>query len=235
MEARGEGAEVLLAETNQAIGDLGLTPDLALKKADYVKEARTADEHIEFLDAAVTRLGVSDGRLVHRLARALTWRGELEDIERIRHLQLLSRMLTPDSCEVLQTDIWARYALAEHMAQRPSPAARHGVSHAISTYLAADCHLRYEMGRHEPSQIDPGQIKSNQLEMLTEMLGVGVVAEATNGHAGESTLIRHVAESNDLRAQHDQVRSLCRAAVPAGVGLRGDCEKRLGDELFLAR
>jgi hypothetical protein len=237
LEARGETAEALVAEAIAAIGERGLTPELAVKKADYLEVAGTPNAHLDFLEAAVTALGVSDGRLVHRLSQALTWRGEAADIERIRHLQLLSRMLMPGSCSVLQTDVWVRYALAEQLAEAPSPTAWEGVRRAIDTYVAHDCHLRDEQVRGQREVW--GQQAQVQRGALTEKVGVGVVAEAINGHTGESTLIRQAAESAEWGGQMGDVRSFCRTfcrrAVPVGAQLRDKCEKRLGDELFLAR
>ncbi|QDG52463.1 hypothetical protein FIV42_17470 [Persicimonas caeni] len=216
MEARGEPTEVILAETSAAIESVGLTPELAVKKADALEAVAGPDEHIAFLEQAVDRLGVVDGQLVHRLARALTWRGHQNDIEQIRHLQLLSRMLMPDSCEVQQTDIWVRYHLAQQMAQGPSPVAWDGVQRAVRHYVDRGCHERLHEGRWET---------------LAEIVGVGVAAEATNGHSGHSSLLREVAGSFEVR----QVPTFCREAVPEGTGLRSYCEKRMGDELFLSR
>jgi hypothetical protein len=230
MKARGEADEVLLDETTAAIDAVGLTPDLGVEKADLLKAVETPDDHIAFLDAAVTQLGVSDGRLVHRLAQALTWRAEADDIERIRHLQLLSRMLMRDSCEVQQTEIWVRYALADKLAEAPSPAAWHGAKRAIASYVADDCHERLDRVPQVQGRSDRGRP-----DVLAEIVGVGVVAEATSGHSAQSTLIRQVVDSYELRGRPDQVSSFCREAVPAGVGLRAECEKRVADELFLSR
>lgn len=216
MEARGESTEVMLAETTAAIDSVGLTPDLAVKKADYLKTVGSAEEHLQFLDRAVDRLGVVDGQLVHRLARALTWRGHSSDIERVRHLQLLSRMLMPESCEVLQTEIWSRHALAERMAEGDSTVARDGVQRAVSAYLERDCHERVHEGRWG---------------VLAEIVGAGIAAEASNGHDGHSSLLRTVANSFDVR----RLPTFCAEAVPEGTGLRSYCEKRMGDELFLSR
>lgn len=215
MEARDEPADVILAEADAAIDAVGLTPELAVKKADHLEVVGSADEHIAFLNHAVQRLGVVDGQLVHRLARALTWRGHRNDVEQIRHLQLLSRMLMPDSCEVHQTDIWVRYQLAQQLAEGPAPAAWDGVQRAVRHYVERGCHERIHEGRWEA---------------LAEIVGVGVAAEATNGHSGHSSLMRDVAASFEVR----QVPTFCREAVPEGTGLRSYCEKRMGDELFLS-
>ncbi len=216
MSARGESDDVLLTETSAAIAAVGLTPDLAVTKADYLARVGTADEQIAFLDSAVQRLGVVDGRLVHRLARALVWRGHQDDLEQVRHLELLSRMLMPDSCEVRQTDVWARYMLARDLARHPSPAAWAGVRRAVEAYVDAGCYGRLD-------QASPAK--------LAEVVGVGIAAEATNGQTSHSSLIRKVAEARDIK----DVAAMCRDAVPDDTGLRRDCQKRLGDELYLAR
>lgn len=216
MQARGEADEVLLAEVDRAIGAVGLTPELAVHKADLLATVGTADEHIAFLHGAVRELGVVDGRLVHRLSRALVWRGQRSDLEHIRHLQLLSRMLMPESCRVLETDVWAHYMMAQDAADPDSTAAWQGVQRAVRTWTAQGCHERVHQGRWD---------------VLAEMVGVGVAAEATNGHDGHSSLIREVTDAYEVR----QVPVLCRDAVPANTGLRSYCEKRIGDEQFLAR
>jgi hypothetical protein len=215
MEARGESTHALLEETEQAIEALGLTPELALEKSDHLDIVGTADEHLAFLEAAVDELGVVDGHLVHRLSRALLWRADGEDLERIRHLQMLSRALMPDSCEVLQTDIWARYAMLDD-ADQAWPAAHRAVRDAIGTYVAHDCQQR----RH-----------SGEWNVLAEIVGVGVIAETTNGHAGHSTLIRQVSEAYHIR----QVPTLCKRGVPDYGGLRDYCVERVRDEQFLSR
>lgn len=216
MHARDEAADIVLAETNAAIDAVGLTPELAVEKADVLQRVGSPHEHIAFLEHAVKRFGVVDGQLVHRLARALTWRGHRNDVERIRHLQLLSRMLLPNSCEVHQTDIWVRFQLAQEIARGPAPAAWDGVQRAVRQYIARGCHERIHEGRWE---------------VLAEIVGVGVAAEATNGHAGHSSLLREVAASFEVL----QVPTFCREAVPEGTGLRSYCEKRMGDEQFLSR
>lgn len=216
MEVRSEPNRAMLAEVDEAIDLLGLTHELALKKADYLEPIAPANDLIAFLESAIEEMGVMDGQLPHRLARALTWRGESGDLERVRRLQLLARSLMPASCEVLQTDIWVRYRLAEQTSRHPSPTAWQGVRSVIDTYLAQDC---------------PERLHQGDWNVLAEMVSVGVAAEATNGHAGHSTLIRDVAESFEVR----QVEQFCREAVPANTGLRSYCKKRVLDELFLSR
>jgi hypothetical protein len=184
----------------------------------------TLDQQIEFLETAVQGLGVVDGQLVHRLSRALIWRGDRADLERIRQLQHLARMLEPDDlferCELRQTDIWARFMIAKdaELAHGAIPLApRRGVQRAVRNYIATGCLVR---------RLGQGQWKA-----MSEIVGVAIAAEASNGHDGLSNMIRRVAESYPI----PRVSEFCRAAVPAGVELRDDCEKRVGDELFLAR
>ncbi|MFP4601267.1 MAG: hypothetical protein ACLFVJ_23670 [Persicimonas sp.] len=216
MEARSEHYAVLLAETNEAIEAAGLSVELAVLKADYLEVEGSPDEHIAFLEQAYAELGVVDGRLAHRLSRALVWRGQAEDVERVRHLQLLSRTLLDGSCEVLQTDIWARFLMAEELAGEGSPAAWRGVRDAIDTYLINDCQQQRHTGKWGA---------------LAEIIGVGVAAEMSNGHDGHSSLFRQVTDAFDIHQQ----RTFCRRAVPDRSEWRDHCRKRVGDELYLSR
>lgn len=216
MQARGASDEALLEKTEAAIDSLGLTHELAISKADLLAKVADSAEHRAFLEDAVNQIGVMDGRLVHRLSRALAWNVEREDIERIRHLQLLSRTLREGDCEVAQTDIWVRYLMAERLAEKPSPAADQRVGDAVDAYLDGGCHEQ----RH-----------SGQWDALAEVVGVGLAAERTNGHDAHSLLIRQIAEAYRIH----RVDAFCEQAVPEHGDLRAYCEKRVGDELFLSQ
>lgn len=227
MEARNTPAQVLLVEVNTAIQVAGLAPELALKKSDYLREVGTLDEQIDFLQTAVRRLGVVDGTLVHRLSRALVWRGDQEDLEQIRHLQHLSMMLQPEDfgarCEVAQTNIWALMMMAQaddaralDSADLTPRAARLNVHRVVRDYVDQGC---------------AQQIHRGQWADLAEVVGVAIAAEATSGQNARSSLVRKVSEA--FRIQ--DVPEFCRTAVPDGLDLRETCEKRVGDELYLAR
>ena len=217
MEASGESFEVLLAETTRAVQAVGPTHTLAVRKADYLAHVGTLDDQIAYLEGALVDLGqVDDGQLVHRLVRALTWRGRRSDFDRISLGEGLSSALLPDSCRALQTKIWVRYVLAERAFGGHAAPAWERVRQSINDYVSRDCQARVHEGRWD---------------VLAEIVGAGVVAEASNGHTGHSTLIGHAVESFEIR----NVPALCREAVPAGLSLRQDCQKRVRDELFLSR
>ncbi|AWV88269.1 hypothetical protein [Bradymonas sediminis] len=229
MEARSYPNRVLLGEANKAISRVGLKPALALRKSDYLKAIAPLEQQIDFLRSAVNGLGVVEGKLVHRLRRALVWRAKESDLDEIRSLEdLSSRLPTPareDLCEVRQTDIWTQFLIGETL---ESPGIEDGsnsilrsvadqsVQRAIRTYIALDC-------------ID--QIHEGERESLAELAGVAIAAEASNGHSGQSTLLRKMAASYQIL----NIPEFCRQAVPANIDLRQTCEKRVGDELYLAR
>lgn len=215
MEERDEGSAERLEATGEAIEAVGLTEKLAVEKADLLRELDREGAHRTFLEEAVDELDTRDPELLHRLARALIWRGDPDEIERIRHLQLLSRSTVSDECEALQTDVWARYLLAHRFAERPSPAAFDAVREAIDVYRARDCAEKRHTGK---------------FDALAQVVGVGVAAEQVDGHGAHGALIGEVAHSFDIL---DPER-LCERAVPDRDGLRGHCEDRLTDELRLS-
>lgn len=215
MEERDEPSAERLEATDEALEAVGLTEKLAVEKADLLRERDRERAHLAFLEKAVDELDTGDPELLHRLARALTWRGEPEDLERIRHLQLLSRSMASNECEALQTDVWTRYLLAHRFAERPSPAAFDAVREAIDIYRGRDCAEKRHTGKWDA---------------LAEVVGVGVAAEQVDGHGAHGALIREVAHSFKIL---DPER-LCERAVPDRDGLRGHCEDRLTDELHLS-
>lgn len=229
MKAQKAPSRVLLGEANKAISRVGLKPDLALRKSDYLKAIAPLEEQIDFLRSAVDGLGVVEGKLVHRLRRALIWRGQQSDFDELRELEDIShRLHTTDraeQCERRQTDIWAHMMIAKSL-QNPGvedasndiirSVADQSVQRSIRTYVSLDC---------------VSQIYEGRRDSLAELTGVAIAAEATNGHSGESSLLRKIAESYHIL----EIPEFCRQAVPAGLDLRQTCEKRVGDERYLAR
>lgn len=229
MEARNSPSHVLLGEANMAIHRVGLKPALALRKSNYLKQIAPLEEQIDFLRSAVNGLGVVEIKLVHRLRRALIWRGKHADLKEIRELEeISSRLQTSErtnQCEMRQTDIWARVMVAQSLEDSAiadeahaimRSVARQSVQRAVRAYLAVDC---------------ANQIHQGKRAALAELTGVAIAAEFSNAHDGHSSLLGEIAASYRIV----NIPEFCRRAVPAGVDLRQTCEKRVGDERFLAR
>jgi|GEM_PF-3796580 len=229
MEGQKVRSRVLLGEANKAISQVGLTPQLALRKSNYLKAIAPLEQQIEFLRSAVNGLGIVEGELVHRLRRALIWRGQPSDLEEVRELEEILRHLPSAArgahCERRQTEIWAHMMVAQSLEGTGiedgsnsiiRSVAHQSVQRAIRTYLGQDC---------------AAQIHEGKRESLAELTGVAIAAEATNGHNGQSSLIRKIAQSYRIL----NIPEFCRQAVPAGMELRETCEKRVGDEQYLAR
>lgn len=227
MEGQKVRSRVLLGEANKAISRVGLTPKLALRKSNYLKAIAPLEQQIEFLREAVNGLGVVEAELVHRLRRALIWRGHARDIDEIRDLEeLLRRLPAPQAqCERRQTEIWAHMMLAQSLESAGvedgsnsiiRSVAAQSVQRAVRDYIGLDC---------------LSQIHQGKRESLAELTGVAIAAEATNGHSGESSIIREISKSYRIL----NIPEFCRQAVPAGMDLRPTCEKRVGDEQYLAR
>lgn len=227
LEAQKTPSRVLLGEANKAISRVGLTPKLALRKSNYLKAIAPLEQQIEFLREAVNGLGVVEAELVHRLRRALIWRGHARDIDEIRDLEeLLRRLPAPQAqCERRQTEIWAHMMLAQSLESAGvedgsnsiiRSVAAQSVQRAVRDYIGLDC---------------LSQIHQGKRESLAELTGVAIAAEATNGHSGESSIIREITKSYRIL----NIPEFCRQAVPAGMDLRPTCEKRVGDEQYLAR
>lgn len=216
MEARDEPLDARLERVDRAIDSAGPSEELALEKADLLEQTRGGDARLAFLEDTVDELGTGDGELAHHLSRALIWHGDRDDLERVRHLQLRSRTWMKDECEVLQTDVWARYLLGHRFAERPSPAAFDATRSAVSTYRARDCDEQRHTGKWDA---------------LAEVVGVGIAAEMVDGPHADGALIRKVAQSFEIQ----QVDRFCERAVPDQAGARDYCEERVEDELRLSR
>lgn len=229
MEQLDHPPEALLEESDLAIEASGLSVELALKKSAYLARLNQPDAQIEFLAQAIDELGDHQGLLFRPLFRALVWRADRADfpeLVRLDYLALTTR--APDQqaqCQALHTQTLARLLRAQGAAD--DAAARGEYSSANSrlmsfarrgarTYFGAGCAERIHQG---------------DWEILAEIAGVALAVEATHHGEARSDALSEIARSFLIR----DIPEFCRAALPDRIELRENCEKRVGDELFLAR